>query len=203
MRDDTIAGDPTLTPERAMTYEVGGDWRGWRHARLGLTLFRSNVRDFIERDVQTETFANFQHYRFQGVELTSHSEFAGHTTVDASYSFLDSVDRGDTRVFDDLQYRPRHKLALELARRFDTGTVASMNVMHVGEEMFFSRIGTPQERMLAPYTLLGARLAQEFHGRRLRVYVGASNLLDDNYAEAYGLPQAGRMVYGGIDLQLF
>ena len=52
-------------------------------------------------------------------------------------------------------------------------------------------------------TTYGARLAQELYGHKLKVYIGASNLLDDNYAEAYGLPQAGRTLYGGFDLQLF
>jgi len=32
--------------------------------------------------------------------------------------------------------------------------------------------------------------------------VGANNLLDEDYAESYGLPQAGRMVYAGIEFSL-
>ena len=200
---DTIAGDPGLAPERAMTYEIGGDWTGWRLARLGLSLFRSDVRNFIERDPVTETFANNQRYRFQGMELSSHSEFAGQTTFDASYSFLDASDRSALRVRDDLQYRPSHKLVAQLSRRFEQGMVVSISAQHVSDEQFFSRLGAPQTRSLAPYTLVNLRVSQAVFGQRLRVFVGADNLLDDGYAEAYGLPQAGRFIYGGIDLQVF
>ena len=200
---DTLAGDPGLTPERAMTYEIGGDWSGWRFARLGLTMFRSDVRNFIERDPVTETFANNQRYRFQGLELSSHSQFGRHTTFDASYSYLDASDRSSLRVRDGLQYRPSHKLVAQLSRQFEQGMMLSASAQHVSDEQFFSRLGTPQTRSLSPYTLLNLRVSQQLFGHRLRVFVGADNLLNDNYAEAYGLPQAGRFVYGGFDLQLF
>ena len=200
---DTIAGDPTLSPERAMTYETGGDWSGWRFARLGITVFRSDVHNFIERDPVTETFANNQRYRFQGLELSSHSQFGRDTTFDASYSYLDATDRSTVRVRDGLQYRPSHKLVGQLSRQFEQGMMLSATAQHVSDEQFFSRLGTPRARSLSPYTLLNLRVSQQFFGHRLRVFAGADNLLDDNYAEAYGLPQAGRFVYGGFDLQLF
>jgi vitamin B12 transporter len=34
------------------------------------------------------------------------------------------------------------------------------------------------------------------------VYLGVSNLLDRNYETSYGFPQAGRFVYGGIELRI-
>ena len=40
---DTLAGDPNLAPERAMTYEVGADYSGWRWAAVGLTVFRAVI----------------------------------------------------------------------------------------------------------------------------------------------------------------
>jgi len=33
------------------------------------------------------------------------------------------------------------------------------------------------------------------------VYVGANNLFDATYEESYGIPQAGRTVYGGVTVR--
>jgi outer membrane receptor protein involved in Fe transport len=45
-------------------------------------------------------------------------------------------------------------------------------------------------------------LRYDLPGRKIGLYVGADNLFDADYAESYGLPQAGRFVYGGIRITL-
>jgi len=34
-------------------------------------------------------------------------------------------------------------------------------------------------------------------GERLELELGVDNLLDENYEQSYGLPQEGRVAYGG------
>jgi vitamin B12 transporter len=199
---DTLSGDPTLEAERAMTYEVGADYDGLALLALGLTVFRSDVENFIDRDPVTEEFANNQAYRFQGVELTAAAGLGERSDAQASYAWLDSADRGDGVLRDELQYRPRHKVALQVRHRLTPGPELTTTVQHVAGEYFFSRQGPPQTRSLDAYTLLNLRIEQPLFGRRVRLYAGADNLLDEYYEEAYGLPQAGRLVYGGISVEL-
>jgi outer membrane cobalamin receptor len=199
---DTIAGDPHLAPERAMSYEVGADYSGWQWATLGLTVFRSDVENFIDRDPLTEEFTNNQKYRFQGAELTAHADLGTHTTLDGSYSYLDSSDLSASSVRDELQYRPRHKVALLASQRFEDDTVVSATMQFVGGEFYFSRQGVPQTRMLDPYTLFNLRVSRPLISKRFKVFAGADNLFDANYQEAYGLPQAGRFIYAGLQLDL-
>lgn len=199
---DTLSGDPALSAETSMTYEVGGEYRGLEPAVLGLTVYRSDVDNFIDRDPVTETFANNQRYRFQGVELTAEIEPVAGTRLGGSYSYLDASDRANA-ARDELQYRPRHKLAFQASQDLAWGARAVLSGQHVGGEFYFSRQGIAATRTLDAYTLLALRLEQPLAGGRVRLYAGADNLLDVAYEEAYGLPQAGRFVYGGVELSFF
>ncbi|MBK8956868.1 MAG: TonB-dependent receptor plug domain-containing protein [Proteobacteria bacterium] len=199
---DSISGDPTLAPERAMTYEIGADYGGWRWADVGLTIFRSDVRNFIDRDPLTEEFANNQRIRFDGAELTASARLDARSRLEASYSYLDASDRSSTSIRDEMQYRPRHKVAMMASERFADDTELSATMQFVGGEYYFSRQGLPRTRMLDPYALFNLRVARPLLGPRIRVFVGADNLFDADYEQAYGLPQAGRLLYAGFDIKL-
>ncbi|MCC6706540.1 MAG: TonB-dependent receptor [Gammaproteobacteria bacterium] len=199
---DSISGDPSLAPERAMTYEVGADYNGWRWAALGLTVFRSNVRNFIDRDPLTEEFANNQRIRFDGAELTANARLGERSHLEASYSYLDASDLSASSIRDEMQYRPRHKVAVMASERFADQTEVSATMQFVGGEFYFSRQGAPRTRMLDPYALFNLRVSRPLLGPRIKVFVGADNLFDADYQEAYGLPQAGRLLYAGFDIKL-
>ncbi|MGR9046939.1 MAG: hypothetical protein ACU83N_16785 [Gammaproteobacteria bacterium] len=53
---------------------------------------------------------------------------------------------------------------------------------------------------LPPYTLLNIKLNYNFFRDLAAVYVGADNILDTDYQESIGLPQAGRFAYTGLKL---
>ncbi len=36
----------------------------------------------------------------------------------------------------------------------------------------------------------------------MTVFMGANNLLDEDYDESYGFPQAGRFVFGGVKFEI-
>ncbi len=200
---DTISGDPSLTAETSMTYETGFDYSGIDWLAVGLSVFRSDVRNFIDRDPLTETFANNQRYRFQGAELTAQSRFSEQTRIEGSYSYLDASDHGESSARDELQYRPKHKLVVQTTHRLPGGAALTAAAQHVSGEFYFARQGEPQTRSLNAYTLVNLRLAQTVSACRCTLYAGADNLFDENYEEAVGLPQSGRFLYGGVEFTLF
>jgi len=55
---------------------------------------------------------------------------------------------------------------------------------------------------LNDYTVVNLKLDQELLKGRLRLYLGADNLFDEDYEQSYGFPQAGRFIYGGIQVAL-
>lgn len=200
---DAVSGDSGLVPERSTTWESGLAYGGIARLTLGLTVFRSDVRDFIERDAFTGTFANNQRYRLQGVELTGRRVLGRASSLAASYTYLDASNRSAGSLRDDLQYRPRHKLVVQGAHRLAGGAEISATAQHVGGEVYFSRQGAPRTGTLDPYTLVNLRASQPLTGGRVRLYVGVENVLDEHYEESVGLPQAGRFVYGGVEVRWF
>jgi outer membrane receptor protein involved in Fe transport len=101
-----------------------------------------------------------------------------------------------------LQYRPRHKVSLEGRYRFEFGFGTALSIVHVADQVFYSRQEPIEQGKLPSYTLVDARVAQRLGvGPPVKLYLGVDNLFDQAYEEAYGFPQAGRTVYGGVDLR--
>jgi outer membrane cobalamin receptor len=77
-----------------------------------------------------------------------------------------------------------------------------MNVMHIADQVYYSRTTPVRKRNLDDYTLVNLKLDQAFLNGKLDVYLAADNIFDEDYEQSYGLPQAGRFIYGGITLSL-
>lgn len=115
------------------------------------------------------------------------------------YSYLDTKDRSSGTDKQELQYRPRHKVTFEGKYTFDFGFSVYLNVLHVADQVYYSRKTTPLiKAWLNDFTLVNMRFSQEFLRRHLALYVGVDNLFDEDYEESYGFPQPGRYVYGGM-----
>lgn len=48
------------------------------------------------------------------------------------------------------------------------------------------------------YTIIDARLEKAIFSGKMGFFVGAGNLMDEDYEQSYGLPREGRTFYGGI-----
>jgi outer membrane receptor for ferrienterochelin and colicins len=149
-----VIGNPDLEPERASSYQLGAELaEGGGRARLGLNLFRNDVRDLIEsvslgfvaspaqlaaileregidpgfRPVLNRLlffYKNVAEARTQGVELDGEAVLPGGFSLSGAYSYLDAEDR-DTGLA--LTNRNEHQGFARLAwsgRR--TGTRANL-----------------------------------------------------------------------------
>ena len=120
-----------------------------------------------------------------------------------SYTYLDSKDfsRPDNGP---QQYTPGDRATLEGKYDFASGFTIYASYLFVGDQFFYTKNGvTPMQRLqLDNYTLVNIKLSQKLYGNRVTLYIGANNLFDRNYETAYGFPQAGRFIYGGIELRI-
>lgn len=110
-------------------------------------------------------------------------------------------DRSSQWGRDELQYRPQHKFSLEGKYDFDNGFGIYMNVMYVADQYYYSEVTPTLKKELNDYALVSVKIDKALFNDRLDLYVGADNLLDKDYEEAYSLPQAGRTVYGGAEIR--
>ncbi|MCG6955757.1 MAG: TonB-dependent receptor [Gemmatimonadetes bacterium] len=197
---DESGGNPGLRTERANVYEVGvsRDLRG--DSRVGLSVYRMDVRDYIERPAQGEPFANFQAYRMNGVEVTAETRPLERLSLRGSYSFLDARDDSPGGAREELQYRPRHRVAVAGDYGFRFGTKLTASVLRIADQFYYTRKDPLEKAQLPAYTLVDARVSQPVLSGRAALYAGASNLLDVAYEDQYGFPQATRVVYGGMSI---
>lgn len=193
---DPNGGNPNLVPERTLHYEGGIEQTLPADTTLSLDGFYVDVNNFIEKNSEGIS-ENFEKYRFSGFEIGAENRYFKNLVVRATYTYLNAVDLGTDSSKDQLQYRPKDKVALAGDYRFPWGTSLYASVMYEGYQYFYSKNDLEKKR-LSGYTLVDLKLSQSFRRNSLEVYVGARNLLDKNYEQSYGLPQAGRTVYGGV-----
>jgi outer membrane cobalamin receptor len=198
---DRDGGNPELDTERADLLELGVERQVGRLATVGLTLFHTSARDFIERVDGSELYQNAERYRFQGFEVLGTLRPIPAAFLRLGYSFLDAEDRSPGREGVTLQYRPRHKVTGEARWSARWGLDASLTLQHLAGQVYHSRRLPLQVADLPDYTVVGLRLAQRIPRIPIGVYAGVDNLFDEPYEQSYGFPQAGRIAYVGLDLE--
>lgn len=195
---DITSGNPNLRAEWTLHYELGIEQTLPADTWVSLTGYRSDAHDFIEKNDAVNQYQNFQHYRFQGFEVTAENHYVKHLALRASYTYLDAKNLSDGSALNQLQYRPRDTVMLEGRYNFNFGLMVDANLLYVGNQVYLNKNST-ESRALNDYTVVNLKLSQDLLNHRLNVYAGADNLLDKNYEEAYGIPQAGRTIYGGVE----
>lgn len=194
---DPNGGNAALKAETTRHYEAGIEQSLPAKTTLSLTGFYIDVNDFIEKNA-VGVKENFEHYTFTGFETTLENRTIDNLLLRVSYSYMDSEDRSSGSQKDELQYRPRDKFTLEANYRLPWGMSIYGSLLYVANQYFYDKTVTLQQR-LPDYTLVDLKVSQPLLARKLDLYVGANNLFDENYEQSYGLPQAGRTVYGGLD----
>jgi Outer membrane cobalamin receptor protein len=200
---DQQDGNPNLGPETSYNYEAGVEQNLPWQTKVGLTGFYTDVEDYIEKipiSQSEEMTLNNDKYLFQGIELMAENRFFKNLLVRAGYTFLDTKDRSRGSEKDELQYRPEHKFTVEGNYLFDFGLSANVNVMRVVDQYFYSRKTPLLKKKLGNFTILNMKVDQSLFNRKLHLYAGVDNICDEDYEESYAFPQAGRFVYGGMEI---
>jgi outer membrane cobalamin receptor len=75
-----------------------------------------------------------------------------------------------------------------------------VSISHTEKQYYYSKKSPYIKGRLNDYTLLNVKVSQAVYKNNVSLYCGVNNLLDEDYEQSYGLPQAGRYIYGGIEL---
>lgn len=107
-----FGGNPDLRPEEARNLEIGSTHR-FRTWQFETAIYRNDVDDLIDFDLNTFQMQNIRRARLEGVELTAQGETgAWYWRSQASYLRPRDRDSGD-----DLSRRPRRSLGAQLDYR--------------------------------------------------------------------------------------
>lgn len=187
--------NPDLEPEKARNIEAGVRYTSDDY-QLGLTVFRNKVRDLIIYTYDPITFAgsseNVDSATLQGVSLTAARSW-GDTTLRAGADFLDARnDESGAR----LNRRAKQTYRLGAEHRLGRLTLG-------GQFRFIGhRYDDPANtRRLGGYSLLDLTASYEFSSS-VAVQVRWNNVLDKDYANAYGYNMPGSNVFVNLSVKM-
>lgn len=191
-------GNDSLEPERSDNFEVAVEQQFAYNTMASLTGFYNEVQDYIEKDTD-DVFQNHDKYRFQGIEFAVQSRPIDGLWLAFSYTYMDSQDLSSGSEKDELQYRPRNKLAFQGQYLWDFGFSVYAGVLYYADQVYYSRTEPLQQESLGNYAVVDLKLAQSFYKNMFSVYLGADNVFDQDYEESYGYPAPGRIIYAGLE----
>ena len=189
-------GNPDLTPETSLGYEIGADL-GFADGRgqAGLTVFTSKVEDMIIGTGETSVNIDGTSTR-KGFELTADMQVTGNIRIGADYTYNDAR-KEDGGV---LARVPRHEAHLRARVDFAQGRGAvTAELRHVAgnhdEEWF--RSFAPDTTKLPDFTTVNLAAHYDLTDH-VRLSGRVVNLFDKDYSEAWGYYGQGRTAYVGL-----
>jgi vitamin B12 transporter len=184
-------GNPDLKPERSKSYEIGFQRKAGA-LRLDAALFRTDFRDLIQFDQQSQLPGNVGRARTDGVEISASTAGAGPLSGRLAYTYLRAIDETTDTP---LVRRPRHRASLEVGWTAPSWR-ADATAVWVGRRADIDS-GPPYGSVEDPsYLRLDAHA--EYRFGRVAPFLTLVNALDRRYAEADGYPARRRRVIGGL-----
>jgi len=186
-------GKATLKPEKGLNIDGGADL-AYGSGSLSLNLFTRTVRDLIDFDMSTFTYANIARAKARGLELEWRQKVGDAVTLTGNYSSLSTRDLAGKR----------------LARKPDTllnfnAEYAASQKIHLGAgirasgESFDDAANTV---LLKSYVLADLRIRYVINDR-VELYGRLDNITDSRYETAEGYGQPGRRLWLGLQTRLF
>ena len=202
--DFNDAGNPDLTYEKSMNYELGFEHNiSSIKTAFSITGFRRDVENYIakiEVDNGEETIdlnMNHDEYMFQGIEITASNRSIDNLYVGLGYTYMDTEDKSPGSLVDDLQYNPKHKFTLAGQYNFAYDISAYASIERVESQYYYNSDNTAKGE-LPDFTIVNLKVEKKLFSKALKIYAGANNIFDENYFESFALPREGRSIYGGI-----
>lgn len=184
-----FAGNPALQPERSRSLEAGLAWTPADGQRLGLSAYRSHVRDLVSFSGANFQAINIARARIDGAEL-EYSLARGAWQFDSTLTWQDPIN-ADTGQR--LLRRAARKANASLGYRFDGDIALSLDGQWASSR---EDVGGA----LPGYGLTHLRLSWPL-ARDWRLHLRVENLLDRDYTLLRGYSTPGRNLTVTLDWQ--
>ena len=193
----SFVGNPNLTPEKSVGWDLGLDQTFWGgDARFTATYFSAALENEIVTDFSQFPFTakNLKSKsNRRGVELTLDAKLGEDWTLDAAYTYLDATESGVEEV-----RRAPHIASLNLTYRFLDRAAATLTVRYNGEQLDNSFVpATPSLVALPAYTLVDLNASYDVSDN-VQLFARVENLLDEKYEEVFTYRAPGIAAYAGL-----
>jgi vitamin B12 transporter len=188
-------GNPNLEPEESASWELGIDQMLFDNSlTLSATLFDTELKNEINGSALDPVTFGYTAInkegksQRQGVELTAIGTLSSRLSLNAAYTYTDSVEwDAENAVYIDEVRRARHIASLNLAWQAMDSLHINANVQHNGSQ---TDVVFPNIVDLDSYTLVNLNV--NFSAtEKLDVYLRLDNLFDEDYEEVFSYQTLG------------
>jgi vitamin B12 transporter len=199
-------GNPNLEPEESTSWELGIDQMLFDNSlTLSATLFDTELENEINGSALDPVTFGYTAInkegksQRQGVELTAIGTLSNSLSLNAAYTYTDSVewDEEDAVYIDEVR-RARHMASLNLAWQAMDNLHINANVQHNGSQ---TDVVFPNIVALDSYTLVNLN-ANFSATEKLDVYLRLDNLFDEAYEEVFSYQTLGFGASLGVRFRL-
>ncbi len=175
--------------------------------KIELNFFLSYLKDGIVREsLPGRQFrrVNKEQIRTAGAELNVNYILADGFNASFHLTYLNAFAKDVNGNFKDtLEYKPNFISLLTLHYYFSKNIETQLEFNYSSKE-FALREGSTFFQRLPDYMLVNLRLAYNFrifNDLRLELFARVNNMFDKLYFPQWGLPEAGRQIWGGVSLE--
>ncbi|WP_394750630.1 TonB-dependent receptor plug domain-containing protein [Spongiimicrobium salis] len=187
--------NPDLEPEDDRTIEGGLEYKNSNKLRASALYFNRKEENFVFFDNTAFGFLNAEDtIDAQGVEVEVDWNPADELQFSANYTFTERKGDNAIRI-------PKHKINATLAYDFSNRTNASLAYTYTGDRSdtdfsAFPSVDVP----LDAFSVVDAYIGHEILANKLRVFLNANNLLNEDFQETLGFSTRGRNFRIGMNL---
>ena len=189
-----FVGNPDLTPEKSLSYELGVEHEFGTGARVSATVFQLNVDDLVTYVFGSpSTLVNLPgKSKRSGVELAAEVPINDRVSLTAAYTYTDARNPAGGR----LVQVPYHDLSLGVAAKLSDKLSAEVNIKAQAGRWD----NDPNTFTAGPMPDFGVvNLAVRYAiSDQAEAYVKIDNLLDKDYQLINGYSTSGRAIYVGL-----
>lgn len=189
-----FVGNPDLTPEKSLSYELGVEHEFGGGARLSATLFQLNVDNLITYVFGApSTLVNLPgKSKRSGMELSAELPINDRFALTAAYTYTDARNPAGGRLIQ----VPYHDLSLGLEAMVTDRLSASVNI----KAQAGRRDNDPNTFAAGPMPDFGVvNLSVNYAiNDRTEAYLKIDNVLDQDYQLINGYNTSGRAIYVGL-----
>ncbi len=204
--------NPQLEPERQDLIEAGLTARG-RQGKLATAFFLQNLHGGIEKEKLPDDSGRFMRVnrtriRVPGAEIMGSCTPAENLTVSVQHTILSARVRNNGQFSDPAEDRPAYLSRASVAWQGPQGLDALVETRLTGPRWSADASGASDAsgglKHLPAGVMWNLRIGYRWlqDGRRVELHVRIDNLFDQEVSYQVGLPEPGRVIAGGLSLDM-
>jgi len=190
-----FGANPDLGPEENRTLEGGFEFALNQNLRFSSVYFNRKEENAVIYDNQTGLFSNATTtIDAQGIEFEVSWKPLDKLDFSGNYTFTERKGEAAIRI-------PKHKINASAGYRFSEKTYVSLDYSLTGNR-FDTDFATFANAELPNYSLVDFYIGHELLPGKFQIFMGISNLFNENYVEIIGFTTRGRNVRAGMNFTL-